>query len=504
MTPLTHSAEQADPFVHNDDPSFASIRTLLLGPERERIRQLEQNKEVLQAQIRTLRAELERLELSGDKQVRAVVKALDELEAHFQADTQALEMRIGRNIDRIIASRVLDAPEEMAEAISPILGEAIQVQMRESRKDWVEALYPIIGETAQRFITESLRELQRTIDARLQSTFGPAGSIQRMFAQLRGVSPSELTLRESLTFIVQEIFLIQPGSGLLMAHTGNRALKSDQIGGMLTAIRDFMHDSFGQSETFDELDEIQRGGQRIIVQNGRHAYLAVVITGVESTGFRGHLWRFVTQLHARHAAPLQAFDGDPGGLEQVNSEIKLLAEKLAQMGQESSSGAQSRPMSRGQKLLIAGSITSVLMLVGVACFLSFFVWSAWPLVFATATPSPAPTLTVQPSATGTPLPTLTPTPMPTVTASPTPPVQVTTSRAVPAWSRANPAQNEAPFATIPSSTPLTVVAVFNPWIEVTWQGANGLLHGWVPRELLTNLGSIPQEIVTPGAAEEQP
>jgi hypothetical protein len=83
-------------------------------------------------------------------------------------------------------------------------------------------------------------------------------------------------------------------------------------------------------------------------------------------------------------------------------------------------------------------------------------------------------------------------------------MQVSTSRVVPVWSRANPAQNEAPFAIIPSGTPLTIVAVSNPWIEVTWQGSNGLLHGWVPRELLINLGSIPQEIVTPGAAEEQP
>lgn len=542
----TSAAEQA---AHSSDPAFASIRAILLGPERERIRQLEQQRENLQAQIQAMRAELESLALREDQHVQRILQALDELDERLQADGRALETRITHTVDEIIAGRVADAPEEMAEAIGPVLagairaqtrhsrvelvesigpvlGEAMQVQMRESRKELVEALYPIIGETAQRFITETLRELQRTIDARLRSTFGPVGSLRRLLARLRGVSASELTLRESLSFTVQEIFLIQPGSGLLMAHAGTNRLESDQIGGMLTAIRDFMRDSFGQSETFDELDEIQHGGRRIIVQNGRHAYLAVVITGIESTGFRGHLWRFVTQLHARHAGLLQAFAGDTRTLEPIQHRVEQLAGELMQISLETAEGAKPRPLNRDQKWLIGGGAASLFILTGAACFLSYFIWSAWPVVFATATPTPtmtqqptatmtlSPTATVTPSPTATAspthtpsptattLPTATPTPTPLATTTPTPTPEILIIR--PVWARSRPDLQETPFVAIPPDTPVTIVAAFDWWVEVTWQGPDRPLRGWIPGEWISNPGPIPPEIVTPGAAVGPP
>lgn len=527
------------------DPSFASIRHILLRPEQERIRQLEQQRESLQAQIQAMRAELEGLALREDEHVQSLLRALDELDERLQADGRALEARISDQIDQIIAARVADAPDEVAEAIGPVLagairaqtrrsreelvesigpvlGEAIQVQIRESRQGLVEALYPIIGETAQRFITETLRELQRTIDARLRSTFGPFGSLRRLFARLRGVSPSELTLRESLTFNVQEIFLIQPGSGLLMAHAGSSRPESDQIGGMLTAIRDFMRDSFGQSETFDELEEIQHGGRRIIIQNGRHAYLAVVITGIESTGFRGHLWRFVTQIHARHAGLLQAFDGDPQILEPIQRQVAQLAEELVQISQETAEGARPRPLSRDQKWLIGGGAASLFILTGAACFLSYFVWSAWPVVFAPATATP--TMTLSPTATATATPTATPTTTPTTTPSATPTASPTvtplpTATALPTttpsptpailtirpvWVRSSPNLEETPFTAIPPDVPVTVVAAFDWWLEVTWQGPDRLLRGWIPSMWVSNPGPIPPEIITPGAAVAPP
>ncbi len=169
----------------------------------------------------------------------------------------------------------------MAEALGPIMGEAIRVQIRDSRKDMIEALYPVIGATVQRAVGEFTKEFQRNIDARLKATFGPQGMVRTAMARMRGVSSAELALRDLLPFSIKEIFLIQHGSGLLLAysHPGSTEVAdSDLISGMLTAIRDFVHDSFGHGDEDKELDEIQYGDERIIIQSGRAAYLAVVIT----------------------------------------------------------------------------------------------------------------------------------------------------------------------------------------------------------------------------------
>jgi hypothetical protein len=411
--------------------------------------------------------------------------------------------------------------DALVESVGPILGDAIQVQLRDSRQELVEGLYPVIGEIAQRFIVESLRELQRTIDARLRSTFGPAGSLQRLIVRLRGISPADLALRESLPFTVQELFLIQPGSGLLMAHVGESAVDSDQIGGMLTAIRHFIADSFGQSETYDELDEIQHGGRRIIVQNGRYAYLAVVLRGIESTGFRSHLWRFVTRLHARYAPLLQTFNGDPDNLVQVQREVELLAAGLAQISREIAGETPPRHLNRSQKLLLGGGVVSLLMVAGTACFLSYFVWSAWPVVFATATPTatatlpptplPTPTTTAtttsSPSATHSPTPSATssPTPLPTATPtttptmSPTPQLEAVRTNS-PVWARSDPESIDTIFAPIPANTEVMVIAMFESWIEVIWTGPTGTRRGWIHSQWVDNLDSVTAEIVTSGAA----
>ena len=102
----------------------------------------------------------------------------------------------------------------------------------------------------------------------------------------------------------------------------------DLISGMLIAIRDFVDHSFGHLPTKDkELDEIKYGDERIIIQSGRAAYLAVVITGYRirrvprqtahlcvptARKIRENLWRSTTAT--RPLLPnLTAKDRAPGG-----------------------------------------------------------------------------------------------------------------------------------------------------------------------------------------------
>ena len=474
---------------------MAVVHSILLRGEQERLEQLDHEAGLLREQLRARSEALQDV-------IRVLQAEVDRLEA-VQADTDALVARITPALTDMMGRTIRDSREEMAEALGPVMGEAIRVQIRDSRKDMVEALYPVIGETVQRAIAELARELQRNIDARLKATFGPQGALRALWARLRGVSPGQLALRDAMPFSIRELFLIQRESGLLIAHShpgSPDATDSDLIGGMLTAIRDFVRDAFGQGQADEELDEVQYGDQRIIIQSGRTVFLAAVIEGVEPEGFRAWLREFVSELHVRHEAALRRYTGDPAGLPNLQPRLTQIAAEIT------GAPASARRMSRGMRLALAVGGMLGLILIGAGCFYLRFTLALLPVAF----PSSAPTSTLAP--TGVPLPTVTrtPTPVPTATFTPTrtrTPIPSDTPAPTPTnvaafargnvWMRPLPQANAPLVSVLLKDTPVTVRAVFDVWAEVEWDGPAGRQRGWVPLRWIQTSGSIPPSLITP-------
>jgi hypothetical protein len=507
---------------HSGEPSLSSIRRILLARERERIDQLEEEKNHLEAEVAALQARLAALR---DDMAAA--------EARLHGETAAL----AAEIDEVIARKAEAAPEELAEAlgpvmagairvqerrsreelidaVGPVMGEAIEAQIRESRHSLIEALYPIIGELAGRYIGEFFRELQRNIDARLKSAIGPERVARRARARLRGVPAADLEMRDALPFAVREVFLIETGSGLLMARAGSEAaVDSDLISGMLTAVRSFMHDSFGQSEAPGPMDEVQYGEQRIIIQDGRLCYLAVVISGIEPPGFRAELRRFLTRLQSDQHQVLLAYDGDVSSMGEIAPVIERLAADLGGMAKVD----EPKPLSRGQKAILALGGLGGLALIALACFYLQFTMALLPVAFPgpsptpTITPSPTPTVTATatatptstavPTATATPSPTITATSTATATSTPAPtatvqPFAVVTNR--PVWAFSEPSLDSDRVASIPIDTSVIIVSSAGQWLLIEWPDANDVQQGWVFNRWVDFIGTPPPDLpVTP-------
>jgi hypothetical protein len=458
--------------------------------------------EAFQAEVRDLRAELVRLRLVArdtENFGRDLESRLNILGHRVQAGGDSL-----LGMTELIHRTVLDSRDDMAEALGPVMGEAIRVQIRDSRQEMVEALYPVIGASVQRSVVEAFRELQRNIDARLKAVIGPRSIWRTLGARLRGVSPAQLAMRDALPFAIQSAFLIQHGSGLLLAqnHTGEQVVDSDLVSGMLTAIRDFVHDSFGQGQVEKDLDEIQYGTQRIVIQSGQVVYLAVLIQGVEPEGFRAKLHDYVSELHVRHARLLREYTGDPETLPDLQPGLRQLAADLAHLSEQ--------PPLRliGRRAMIGIGLIG-LLLTAIACFYLQFTIALLPIAFpgptatptVTATPTNMPTLTPTATATAAPTatPTVRPTATPTATLTPTPSgrLPVTGIASGNVWVRAQPDRNSPLTVILLKDTPVKIVSVYGPWAELEWSGAEGLQRGWVPLPWVATLKSIPSDVVTP-------
>jgi hypothetical protein len=383
--------------------------------------------------------------------------------------------------------------------IAPVLGDAIRRKIRDARDEMIEALYPIIGQTVVRAVSEAVRDLARTVDARMRSSFSPRVLWRRLQGRLSGVSSAEMALRESLPFAVAEVFLIHRETGLLLCHVSRDPEASpdrDLVSGMLTAIRDFAQDAFGRGEE-GQLDEIQYGERRILIEAARHAYLAVVVDGVEPSGFRAEMRQRIIEVEHAHERVLRHYEGDATSLAAVEGSLGSLI-----------TAAEPRTLSPAQKRVLAGAFGLTVTCLAMVCLAGGWVWrtvraTPTPLPVAvvptptfTATPSASPT----PTATATPPPTHTPTPSPTRTPAPTPtPAPVIGLMTGNVWLREGPSAGSPRLGVIlERGLRVELLAVFGDWCQVHWAPESGAeVTGWVPLRWVGTTHSIPAHLVTP-------
>ena len=212
-------------------------------------------------------------------------------------------------------------------------------------------LYPIIAQLIGRAVAEAIRDLARAIDTRMRTTVSPASLLRRLRARLTGVSEAELMLRDALPFRVTEVLLIHRESGLLLQGVTSEPeanSDADVVSGMLTAIRDFVQDAFGRGESTGQLDEIQYGTQRILIEATRHATLAVVVDGIEPAGFRELMRQRLIEFENAEVEQLTSYDGDASRFLAVEPKLREL---MAEMPRPSEAGRPDRDQRRIIRLL---------------------------------------------------------------------------------------------------------------------------------------------------------
>lgn len=127
-------------------------------------------------------------------------------------------------------------------------------------------------------------------------------------------------------FVVDEVFLIT-NSGLLLRHIGREIkpdVDDDILSSMLTAVNEFVKDSFSASREEGELDELQYGKLRIILEYGKLVYLAAVVRGQESMELRPEMKRVLKQVHRKYGHILTNWDGSLASVKGIENPLKSL------------------------------------------------------------------------------------------------------------------------------------------------------------------------------------
>ena len=177
---------------------------------------------------------------------------------------------------------------EMPEKMGPTITRTLQSQIRKSRDDVVQALYPIIGQLIKKYIQREIKILSEKIDQRIDQGTSPQLIWARIRSWFTGVNYHDLVIRSAREPVVEEIFVVENESGLLLGNfSRSKTMDKDMISGMLTAIKAFVEDAFKKES--QQLETIEYDLYKIYIQSFQKFYVAVVLSGVLTESFKNRL-----------------------------------------------------------------------------------------------------------------------------------------------------------------------------------------------------------------------
>lgn len=277
---------------------------------------------------------------AGEEVACAIAPLVDEMiRVKAQQDKVALGSALAPVLPEAVAQHIHNSPGELARALGPEMGPAIKEQINLERDAMVDALYPVIGSTISKYMAEAIR----TINEKVENALSLEGVSRKIRAKLQGVSEAELIFREAIPFHIQAIFLIHKASGLVISEiqpSDSQHLESEMVAGMLTAIRSFANDCMAQSGDVSEIDEIDYGNSKIVLEVAGYYYLAVVIQGYPPKSFNKKMRRVLGAIVQSHGKAIALFDGDPAN---VPEEINQILQELTKLNQTSTEEQNKKP-----------------------------------------------------------------------------------------------------------------------------------------------------------------
>jgi len=214
--------------------------------------------------------------------------------------------------------------EQLSNALMPTVETAVKKSVMNDTSIFTDVLYPVMGPAIRRSISEAFKDMLQSLNAALENSFSRQGIQWRLESIRTGKSFSEIALLRSLDYRVEQVFLIHSETGTLLQHVHinmENFQDADMVSSMLTAITDFVKDSFAV-EGHSILDSIQIDDLTVLIEPGPLAILAVAIRGIPPTNMREVLRQALEHIHQEQSLVLSQFSGDSSAFEESRSDLE--------------------------------------------------------------------------------------------------------------------------------------------------------------------------------------
>lgn len=242
--------------------------------------------------------------------VGSELEQINKLRKHFDSPEQFTD-DVSQVLPQAIA-KSLYKDQQMVESLAPAIDGIFEHLVNRDINKFAKALFPVIGPAIRKAIAESLKQMIQTLNKTIEQAFTWQG-IKWRFESLRtGMPIAQIAMLHGLVYRVEQVFLIHRETGLLLQHIHQEDIdykNADVISSMLTAIGDFVGDSFNHS-TSETLDRIEMGELSIWVERGPEALIAIAVRGEAPKQHRAKMSSILEKIHLQFSKDLLDFNGD--------------------------------------------------------------------------------------------------------------------------------------------------------------------------------------------------
>lgn len=294
------------------EPGFDELRELLVGPEQAALKKLQ----------------------DPDARIAEIADALPEAIARRGAE------------DRLLIA-----------SLRPLAQETMAQLVKQRPQFFADLFSPIIAPTIRRSIAQAFEKTLEAIRRLTEQTFTLQGLRWRVEAWRSGLSVAEVAMRHTLLYRVDQVFLIHRETGVLLQYVfipDAPGADSDMVSGMLTAIGQFVRDSFKGVDESQSLNAIRMGEFIVWVEAGPHAYLAATIRGTPPADLRELLQDTLDGIHTLQVQQFENFQGDVSDFDVCKPELE------ACLRSESSAPIEKKKSNTIPKLILFGLFAGLL------------------------------------------------------------------------------------------------------------------------------------------------
>ncbi|MFC3122301.1 OmpA family protein [Agaribacter flavus] len=275
--------------------------------------------------------------VSENKKVDAVQRAKEDLDKlrELLLSTPLNEQRaeIQRNARQMVSEVVAEAindreklDKSVSQVLMPVVERSIQQSFKQQRKEIVDYVFPLVGELARKYIASSLREFIDKTNELIEHSLSPKGLKWRYEAWRSGMSFAKYIIAKTHIFKIHQVLLIHKETGILLNSVSAEGVADDNsvlVSSMLTAINDFVADSFSDHLSNEEqtLSEIKTKEFSLYLKQGPSALIVVSVTGLLSPAAKHQLQTTLEHIHKLHADKLTSFDGDTQAFSDTDSAL---------------------------------------------------------------------------------------------------------------------------------------------------------------------------------------
>jgi len=249
--------------------------------------------------------------------------------------------------------------------IQPMVARSVENSIASQRTEFINYLYPIVGSLVRKSVSVFISDFIEKTNELIENSFTIKGLKWRVQAWRSGIRFSDYVASQTFLFQIQQVFLIHRETGSLL-HTVAANIQhhqdADLISAMLTAISDFVADSFMDGSYEQQLDVIKTEKFTLLLKSTPQIMLVAAYNGNLSPKASQKLQLTLEDIHKIYRSELKNFAGD---IAQFKSTDSLLNGCLI-------SEAKS-PETQGKKFPIWGT----LVFVGIIALISLYAFGWW-------------------------------------------------------------------------------------------------------------------------------